>query len=283
MRPFTKLLRPRQWIKNSFVFAPLFFAHEVLNPSAWYYTLLAAFCFLSLSCAVYICNDLHDIPEDKRHPSKSKRPLASGEISVIQATITACSFAAVALFYLTALPLACAVIAVLYVVLNLLYTFYFKRIAILDIFLIASFYVLRVLMGCYAIQVTVSPWIILATFMLALFLGFGKRYHELGFEDYAKYKPNLQQYNRQLLDHLVTICASATFITYAIYTTEIAHQLGRVNIVYTVAFVAFGLFRYMQAIYVYNEGGEPENTFIKDKLQLVNAGLWLIVTLWLQS
>jgi hypothetical protein len=119
--------------------------------------------------------------------------------------------------------------------------------------------------------------------LLALFLGFGKRYHEMGFEDYAKYKKNLQEYNRNLLDRLVAITGGAALMTYAIYTTEIARQIGKVDIVYTVAFVAYGLFRYLQTIYVFNEGGEPENIVLKDTFQLINFVLWLLVTLWLMS
>lgn len=281
MRAYIKLLRPKQWIKNGFVFAPIFFAHEVSNFSAWYYVSMAAFCFLCISCAAYICNDICDVEEDRRHPVKKRRPIASGEVSVLQAWLIACVFMALAVLTLTALPYQCAVIAIIYVALNLNYTFFLKRIAIVDIFLIAFCYVLRVLMGCYALQVTVSPWIILTTFLLALFLGFGKRYHEMGFEDYAKYKPNLQHYNRNLLDRLVTISGGAALITYAIYTAEISRQVGNVAVVYTVAFVAFGLFRYLQTIYVYNEGGEPENIILKDKFQLFNFVAWLAVTMWL--
>jgi len=281
MRPYIKLLRPKQWTKNGFVFAPLFFAHEVSNFSAWYYVTMAAFCFLLISCMAYICNDIRDIKEDQRHPVKKRRPIASGEVSVIHAGLIACVFAALAVLVMTALPYQCSIIAAIYISINLAYTFFLKRIAIVDVFLISFCYVLRVLMGCYALQVSVSPWIILTTFLLALFLGFGKRYHEMGFEDYAKYKPNLQHYNRNLLDRLVTITGGAALITYAIYTAEISRQLGGVSVVYTTAFVAFGLFRYLQTIYVYNEGGEPENIILKDKFQLVNFVAWLVVTMWL--
>jgi 4-hydroxybenzoate polyprenyltransferase len=282
MRAYLKLLRPRQWTKNGFVIAPIFFAHEFLNFSAWYYVLMAALCFLTISCMTYICNDICDIKEDQRHPVKKRRPLAAGEVSVLQAGVMACVFASLSVLILTALPYQCSIIAAIYLSLNLSYTLYFKRIAIVDVFIIAFCYVLRVLMGCYALQVTVSPWIILTTFLLALFLGFGKRYHEMGFEDYAKYKPNLQHYNRNLLDRLVTISGGAALITYAIYTAEVSKVMGHVTIVYTTAFVAFGLFRYLQAIYVYNEGGEPD-TVLKDKFQLANFASWLIVTLWLMN
>jgi len=276
-----RLLRPKQWVKNSFVFAPLFFAHKFLNVGDWLTTALAALAFLTISCTVYIANDLRDVGEDRLHPVKRARPLAAGQVTVPSAMGLACAFALAALCLLHGLPYACSLIALLYIGLNLCYTFYLKRIAIVDIFFVASCYVLRVLMGCYALSVVISPWIILTTFLLALFLGFGKRYHEMGFEEYARMKPNLQHYNRALLDRLMTICGSAALITYAIYTADIARQTGRVEITYTVAFVAFGLFRYLQSIYVYNQGGEPESVIFRDKLQLANIAVWLGVTLWI--
>ena len=274
-----RLLRPKQWIKNGFVFAPLFFAHAFMDIGAWFLTIGAALAFLTASCVVYIANDLRDVEEDKLHPVKKRRPLASGEISVHKALAMAVVITVLGVLLLQALPYECSVLIAVYVVLNLLYTYVLKRIALLDIFFIAVCYVLRVLMGCYALQVTVSPWIILTTFMLALFLGFGKRYNEMGFESYVQHKPNLQQYSRPLLDKLVVITGGAALMAYSIYTTEMARQIGKVEMVYTVAFVAFGLFRYLQQIYVYEQGGEPESVILKDKWQLLNVALWLLVTL----
>ena len=278
--PLIRLLRPKQWIKNGFVIAPIFFAHQMRMSDAWMHMLLATLVFICISCMAYIFNDIWDASEDRRHPVKKRRPLASGEASVLQATLIACAFAAVALYIFSLLPFQCAVIAAIYIMLNLGYTSYLKRIAIIDVFMISFCYVLRVLMGCYALAVTVSPWIILTTFLLALFLGFSKRYHEMGFDDYVQHKQNLQHYNRNLLDRLVTITGGAALITYAIYTTEIAKQIGESGFAYTVVFVAFGLFRYLQSIYVFNEGGEPENIVLRDKFQLVNFVAWLGVMMW---
>lgn len=281
MTPWIRLLRPKQWIKNAFVFTPLFFSHQFESPVSWQLTVLAALCFLCVSCVVYICNDIRDMEEDRLHPVKRQRPLAKGDIALVQAALLACLLAAGAMFLAMLLPPSCALVICIYVGLNIAYTLYLKHIAIVDIFLIASFYVLRVLMGCYALNVVVSPWIVLTTFLLALFLGFGKRYHEMGFEHYALAKPNLRQYNRNLLDRLVAISGAAALITYAIYTAEVANHTGRVELVYTVAFVAFGLMRYLQSIYVYNQGGEPETIILKDKFQLVNIALWFAVTMWI--
>lgn len=282
MHPLLRLLRPKQWIKNAFVFAPLFFSQHYGNLIAWQHTLFAALSFLCVSCIVYICNDISDSEEDRKHPVKRQRPIAAGQVTILQAGILACFFAGFGLFVLFTLPRQCSEVIVIYLLSNICYTLLLKRMAIMDIVFIASCYVMRVLMGCYALEVTISPWIILTTFFLALFLGFTKRYHELGFEDYAKHKPNLQKYNRNLLDRLLSICGGSMLITYAIYTAEMSRQVGN-GIVYTVGFVAFGLFRYLQMIYVYNEGGEPENLILRDKVQLANAAAWLVVTLYMLS
>jgi len=279
--PWLRLLRPQQWIKNAFVFAPLFFAHRFLDVHSWILSSLAALGFLCISCVVYIVNDVRDASEDRLHPVKKNRPLASGEMPLWHAGAMAVVISAAGGIILAFLPRACLATAAVYVGLNLGYTLWWKQFALIDIFFVASCYVLRVLMGCYALQVVISPWIILTTFLLALFLGFGKRYHELGFEEYARKKLNLQHYNRNLLDRLMTICGGAALITYAIYTAEIVRTTGKVELTYTTAFVAFGLFRYLQSIYVYHQGGEPEAIIFKDKLQLANVVAWLAVTMWI--
>lgn len=280
MSAWIRLLRPKQWIKNGFVFAPLFFAGKFSDPAAWRLATEAALLFFCVACLVYIVNDIRDAEEDRMHPSKKNRPVASGEIAPFQASLAASFFAAAVLFIMTVLPVACAWVAVMYVALNALYTLALKRLAIIDIFFISFCYVLRVLMGCYALSVMVSPWIILATFLLALFLGFGKRYHEMSFADYVKSKPNLQHYSRDFLDKLVIITGGAALMSYAIYAAEIESATGKTGLIYTVGFVAFGLFRYLQSIYVYHQGGEPETVILSDKWQLMNLALWLLTTMW---
>lgn len=281
MPAWLRLLRPKQWIKNGFVFAPLFFAGKFGDAGAWRLSLEAALLFFCAACLVYIVNDIRDAGEDRLHPLKKTRPVASGEMTLLQAWLLACVFAAAALFAMTVLPAACAWVALAYVGLNVLYTLVLKRLAIIDIFFISFCYVLRVLMGCYALAVTVSPWIILATFLLALFLGFGKRYHEMGFEDYSRSKPSLRHYSREFLDKLVVITGGGALMAYAIYAAETGSATGKTDLIYTVGFVAFGLFRYLQSIYVYHQGGEPETVVLRDKWQWVNLALWLAVTMWI--
>lgn len=281
MTAWIAVLRPRQWLKNVFVLAPLFFAHRFLDGASWQAALQAAACFMAISSTVYIANDIRDLKEDRLHPIKKLRPMASGRLTVAQGLGIAFFTALAGVLLLLRLPPDCATVILVYVWLNLCYTLYLKRIAVLDVFCVAGCYVLRVLMGCYALAVTVSPWIILTTFLLALFLGFGRRYHEMAFAEYVSVKRNLQHYSRELLDKLVVISGGATLLAYAIYTVEAARLTERVALVYTVGFVAFGLFRYLQSIYVYGQGGEPEATLLKDKVQLANIALWLAVTLWI--
>lgn len=280
MRAWISLLRPRQWIKNGFVIAPIFFAGLFEDGESWMLVLTAALAFGLSAGTVYIFNDMVDRKEDARHPVKSRRPLACGQVSLPAALVLALICALAAAFLLTRLPGDCSVIVGVYLALNLLYTFVLKHRALLDVFTVAIFFVLRVLMGCFALSVMVSPWIMLTTFTLALFLGFGKRYHELGFEAYATGKKNLKEYSRELLDKLVVICSGGAFVCYAIYAAETAEAMDDIRIIYTVPFVAFGLFRYLQSVYVYAQGGEPESVILQDKWQWVTIALWLGVTLW---
>lgn len=274
-----KLLRPRQWIKNAFVVAPIIFAPKFDSAEAWAFTLTATLAFILISACVYVLNDIRDREEDRLHPVKRARPVASGALGVPYALAVAmlCALACAAL--LTRLPVACSYVVAAYVLLNLLYTALLKKLALLDVFFIAVCFVLRVLAGCLAISVVMSPWIALTTFLLALFLGFGKRYNELGIAEYATIKPNLQHYSRELLDRLIVICAASALVCYAIYAAEMARTLNDNTIIYTVAFVAFGLFRYLQSIYVYAQGGEPERVILNDRWQWVNMALWLSVTM----
>ncbi|MDX2072814.1 MAG: UbiA prenyltransferase family protein [Alphaproteobacteria bacterium] len=279
MPPLFKLLRPKQWIKSGFVIAPILFAQQYEVASAWVVILRAALAFALAASAVYIVNDFCDRAEDRLHPVKSKRPLAAGTVGVPAAMMLAALCVLLSGLLLLGLPAQCVWVVAVYAALNVFYSLFLKKYALLDVFFIASCFVLRVLMGCFALAVMISPWIILTTFMLALFLGFGKRYHELGIEGYAAHKQNLQHYSRELLDRLVVICGASALVCYAIYTADIATHTGNVDIVYTVAFVAFGLFRYLQSIYVRGQGGEPESVILKDRWQWINIALWLATTL----
>lgn len=278
-----RLLRLRQWAKSAFVVAPIIFSRQFESVDAWETVIAAAFAFALVASAIYIFNDMMDRKEDAMHPVKSSRPLAAGDISMMMAAciLLGCLFGAFLL--LAFLPAACHWVLGIYILVNLLYSILLKHHALLDVFVVASCFIMRVLMGCFALAVMVSPWILLTTFMLALFLSFAKRYHELGFSDYVVMKKNLQGYSREFLDRLVMISAACTLVSYAIYTAEVSTIPGRENMVYTLPFVAFGLFRYLQSIYIFGKGGEPENVILQDVWQWINIGLWLATTLWVLS
>lgn len=279
LRDWLRLMRPGQWIKNGFVFAPLLFSIQFPQAEPWRLTLFAALAFLLASSAVYVFNDLHDASRDRLHPVKRLRPLAAGRIAPSVAAALCLGLLGSSLLLVIRLPPVCTVVLGLYLFLNMGYTYYFKRIAVIDVTVLASFYVLRVLMGGYAIAVEISPWIILTTYLLALFLGFGKRYHESGIAGYEESKPSLREYSRELLDKLVVISGGGALITYAIYAAEADRAHGMLAVTYTTAFVAYGLFRYLQRLYVFREGGEPELVLLKDPLLSGTLALWLLVTL----
>ena len=275
---FFRLCRYKQWIKNLFVLAPLFFSFRFMQVDGWQPALLAMLVFMCVSSATYIVNDLLDRKEDRQHPRKSQRPIASGAVSVAEAILVAIGLLLVAAWaLLAALPFMCLVIVLAYVALQCLYNMWLKDQPVVDVIIIAVGFVLRILMGGYAIAVQVSPWIILTTFLLALFLGFGKRYHELLF--HRKTRKSLNGYNKPLLDRYISISCGSTLVCYALYAVETAREIGRVEFLLTIAFVLFGLFRYLNAIYFRQDSGEPEEIVMRDLPFVVNALLWAVVTM----
>lgn len=278
MKKFLRLCRYKQWIKNLFVLAPLFFSFRFLEIESWPAALIAMLSFILLSSTIYILNDIRDREEDRQHPRKKLRPIASGAISVKTATFTAgLLISGVLCIALTMLPLACNIVLLVYGVMQLLYSYKLKEQPVIDVLIIATGFVLRILMGGFAIDVDVSPWIVLTTFLLALFLGFGKRYHELLFHKATR--KSLQGYNRPLLDRFISISCGATLVCYALYAVETAREIAKTEFVFTVVFVLYGLFRYLNAIYMRKDSGEPEEIIIRDMPFVVNGFLWAVTTL----
>ncbi len=274
------MFRPKQWIKNGFVVAPLFFALKIGELPAWEASIAAMVSFIFTAAAIYVFNDILDVKEDRQHPTKKHRPIAAGIISVRAALVYAVAALALGVYIATLLPATCLQILLAYVLMNVAYSFFIKRVAILDVIVIALGFVLRVLMGAHAIQVEVSPWIILSTFLLALFLGFGKRLNECNVSG-TKARHALQGYNKEFLDKLINVTCATSMISYAIYAVEIAQRVGKTDFVFTVFFVAFGLFRYLQFLYLNKEGGAPENIFYTDKLFVANILAWLATCVWI--
>lgn len=283
MNNFIKLMRPKQWIKNSFVLAPLLFSLQFTNLHYLSLSIIAVLSFIAVSSATYIFNDICDIEEDRTHPIKKLRPIASGKVKITYAAIIAIILIIIAFTLSIQLNTQCSIVLLIYMVMNFIYTKHLKHHAIADVLVIASGFVLRVLMGGYAISVYISPWIILTTFLLALFLGFCKRYSEIAVEEYSNKRNSLQNYSKELLDRLIGISCACALISYALYTVETARLNDRTELVYTVIFVVYGLFRYLQLVYINKKGGEPEKIIFSDKPFIFNIIAWIVFTLGILS
>lgn len=285
-----RALRPAQWMKNVVVLAALFFAwcdpsqkpllHGWLSIGSEF---LAAFCFCMVSSAVYLVNDIRDVEADRLHPVKRFRPIAAGELSVRQAWWMALGVLAVGGLVPAALllPRAFGAVLVGYLAMQAGYTFFFKRVAYLDVFVIAAGFVLRAIAGAMALGVRISPWLLLCTFLLALFLALCKRRHEkvlLG--NRTLHRTALKGYNRMMLDIQIGIIAGATIVCYAIYTLspDTVARFKTERLGYTIPFVIFGIFRYLELVYTRDEGGRPEKVLLTDRTMIVTVLLYVAVT-----
>lgn len=264
------LMRWSQWIKNLLVVAPLFFAGLILAGPALVNTLVAVVVFCVISSAAYIFNDIRDLEHDKRHPIKRNRALASGRVSITTAWWTLFTLLIIAILGVVWLP-AIGLIIDVYIILNILYSFGLKHIAVLDLVLIATFYILRIVAGGAAADVYLSPWIILCVFFGSLFIILGKRRGEF---EHSGRRPVLESYSKQSLDVMLAAAASLATIAYGIYTI-VAHDVP--NLVFSTIFVAFALFRLLNDIYVRPHDAEtPELLVFKDKWILLAFGTWLV-------
>lgn len=278
LKGYLQLLRPRQWIKNFFIFAALLFSRNIGKPQYLLAALYAFMCFCAASSSVYIFNDIIDIEKDRKHPRKRKRPLAAGIISRREAQITAAFMIPTAVIFSFMLNRSFGLIITAYLLNNLLYTLYLKHIVILDVMSIALGFILRVAGGAVAIGVYISPWLILCTFTLALFLGFSKRRNELQVlqENAQSHRLILEQYSLEFIDHMLSIVTVSTLISYSLYTFFASDN--KYSMV-TIFFVLYGIFRYQYIIYNKNAGESPEEIVLTDKPLLINILLWILASL----
>lgn len=280
-----KLARPKQWLKNFFVFAPLLFSKHIFDPSYVINSLEAFFTFCLISSAVYVINDILDVESDRAHPKKKFRPIASGEISVNRALIFLVILCAViALTFFFEKPIFVFVIA-LYFLTNLFYSLKIKSVVLLDVFFISFGFMLRVLGGAAAIGVTVSSWMVLTTIFISLFLAISKRRGELSqivnAENIEKQRPVLKEYSVEFADQLNTIAAAGTIISYALYTVSerTLSTFGTERLIYTTPFVIYGIFRYMYMMHKKNLGESPTSIVVKDLPILLNVIFWFLACL----
>mgnify|MGYP001464887696 CR=1 FL=1 len=281
-----KLMRPAQWVKNVFVLAALVFGVRIDQPESLQAILvaLAAFgIFCLLSAAVYALNDLLDYREDAEHPTKKFRPVASGALSPQFAGVQSVLLAAAGVTASLYLPRGFALTAIGYLLLNLFYSLWGKHQALLDVILIAIGFVLRALAGAQAIDVPVSAWLVVCTFTLCLFLGFGKRRCELAVlennERAAKHRSTLSSYSIELLTHLLAVTGAMAVMTFLMYTLD-PHTPAPHSLVYTTPLVFFAIFRYAMVISQGQRTG-PSDVLIHDRPFLITAILWTLMTLGL--
>jgi 4-hydroxybenzoate polyprenyltransferase len=273
-------LRPQQWVKNFVLFAGLIFSQNLSNSDMVLKTVFGFALFCLLSSSVYILNDILDIESDRKHPLKSNRPIARGDIKISTAVVLFVILALVSLGLSYRLSPTFALTALVYFVLNLLYSLYLKHVVIIDVMCIALGFVLRAVAGAVVIGVEISAWLVVCTTLLALFLGFGKRRQELMLlENQATdHRKSLSEYSQYFLDQMISVVTASTVIAYAFYTLspEVESKLGTTHMDLTIPFVLYGVFRYLYLIHQKEGGGSPTQMFLNDKPILVNIILWLI-------
>ncbi len=273
-----KALRPRQWVKNVFVLAPLVFAQALTDTTAVGRALLAFAAFCCAASAVYLFNDLRDREQDRKHPTKQRRPIAAGVVPPAVAGAAAAILAASALALVWPLGREVAAIVVVYLALNALYSLSLKRVAIVDVLVVSVGFVLRVLGGGAAIGVEVSAWLLLCTIFVSLLLAVAKRRHELILllSAAAAQRPVLDHYSPALLDQMMNVVTASSVLSYALYAVapETAEKFHTPFLVYTIPFVLFGIFRFLWLTYQGGSDLNPTEAMLKDAPFVLNLLLW---------
>ncbi len=273
-------LRPAQWVKNLFVFAPIFFSEYLFVPAAIWRSLMAFGCFCAVSSSTYLLNDLADCAQDRLHPEKRNRPLAAGLLQTRIAQVAVGGLLGLALLGAAALSHAFAVILAGYWGLNVLYSVRLKHVVIIDVFAIAAGYLLRVMGGAVVISVEMSAWLLICTTLLALFIALCKRRHEVVLleEGAPHHRQVLTDYPMPFLDAMIGIITASAMVSYTLYTVngEIVAKFGSPGLLLTVPFVLYGFFRYLYLVYHKEEGGDPTHSIVTDLPMMVNLLFWAV-------
>jgi 4-hydroxybenzoate polyprenyltransferase len=275
-------LRPRQWVKNLFVFAGVIFSQQLLTPRVW--PAFAAFAiFCGLSGAIYLFNDVADADKDRLHPSKRRRPVASGALPIGAAIAFGILLLAGCLAAAFRLSPAFGLVALFYGALLTAYSVWLKHLVILDVLTVATGFVLRAVAGAVAVDVEISGWLLICTILIALFLALGKRRHEYRSltGDAAAHRPILAEYSEGFLDQMISVVTASTVTTYALYTMspETVAKFHTRLLPLTLPFVLYGIFRYLYLLYRRDLGGNPSDLLVTDRGLLLDALLWMLATL----
>jgi decaprenyl-phosphate phosphoribosyltransferase len=280
LKTFLQLLRPHQYLKNGFIWLPVFFGYRIFDAAAVERTFLAFAAFCMMSSTIYVINDYLDREEDRRHPAKKNRPLASGAISHGEALYAGLICFGTSLgLALAFLPAACLYMLLAYLLLNIAYSQSFKHIPIADIVCIALGFVLRIFVGGAATDIPISPWIVMMAFLLALFLALAKRRDDLLLIDLdVPVRKAIDGYNREFISLAMSIMASVIIVVYILYTVspEVVAKHGTHRLYITGVWVLLGLLRYLQITFVEEKSGSPTLVLIRDYALQAIIGLWLV-------
>ena len=283
MVEYLRLLRPRQWLKNVFVFAGLIFSRQFFYPDSIEKSIYAFVVFCLLSSCGYIINDILDYKEDRAHPVKSKRPIAAGKISRGQAAVVGALLLVLSLCSAYLLGAKFSYVCLIYLTVIVLYSTAIKNIVILDVLFVALGYVLRAIAGATVIAVEISSWLLLCTLLIALFLAISKRRTEIVLlgEGATKHRRILSQYSLGLLNQMIAVVTAACIVAYCLYTLapETVVKFGTRNLIFTVPFVIYGIFRYLYITYQKVEADIPEKVLISDLPLQVCLVLWILTCL----
>jgi 4-hydroxybenzoate polyprenyltransferase len=278
VRAVIETLRPQQWVKNGFIFAALIFSQSLTRWDRCRQVLLAALVFCIVASTTYVLNDILDASEDRCHPIKRLRPIASGRLSATTAGVVGAILGCVGLFAAWKLDTGFFGIVVAYLAMNVLYSTFLKQVVLLDVFIVAAGFLLRVIAGGLAIRVAISPWLIVCTTLLALFIALSKRRHELVLlGDHASdHRAILADYSPYFLDQLISIVTASTVVSYALYTLspDVQTKFPGKRLELTIPFVLFGIFRYLHLIHHGQQGGNPTRSLFTDPVLLSVVLFW---------
>lgn len=276
-------MRPKQWVKNLFLFVGLIFSRNLFDLALLLKVTTGFALFCSAASSIYLFNDIRDFDNDKLHPEKNKRPLPAGQLGLTQAYLTSGSLAATCLVGSCLLDPNFFLIVFLYIAMNTAYSLKIKHMVILDVMCIACGFVLRVLAGTTLAGVSPSDWLVICTITLSLFLGFSKRRHELTLIGAGanNHRTVLSEYSGNFLDQMIAVATASTLMSYALYTvsSETIVKFGTRNLVFTIPFVLYGIFRYLYLIHQKQLGGNPTTAVLTDLPLLLNAVFWLVTVI----
>jgi len=280
-----KLMRPHQYVKNIFIFLPLFFALKITDIPLFTDAIIAFIAFSLSASAIYTLNDFRDIEEDRDHPQKRFRSLASGAVTKLQAIIIMILLFSVGFSLMASLSFNATLILAAYVIMNITYSFYLKHISIVDVTTIAIGFVLRLFVGSAVTNIHLSMWIVIMTFLLALFMALAKRRDDvLIYENTGKkMRKVIDGYNLQFLDTAMSIMAAIVIVAYLMYTTstEVVQRVGSEYLYLTSFFVIIGIMRYLKMTFIHKDSSSPTKIVLKDRFTQLVLLAWILSFAWI--